>query len=145
MKKIILLLLSLCILLILGGCSNDTPYSPAPPLTLIGEYSGIYTYQWGESSEQMYVSWRFSDNAFQMRGIDTLGIDRDRCCDYDGHFTLNDGVTFEVVHDFYMPCPQTYEPFGKFEYSRYHIYLTMTQYDEEKDVTKTFTLYKVEN
>ena len=143
MRNVILLLITLGLSIALGGCSDDTPYSPAPPLTLKGEYSGIYTFQQGEFSKQMYVTWRFSDSAFQMRGIDTLGMES-HCCDFDGHYSLNDGVTFKVTHHFYILCPYIYEPSGIFEYTRYYIYLNMTQYDEERDVTKTFKLYKDE-
>jgi|GEM_PF-6495213 len=142
MRNIILLLITLSLSLMLGGCSGDTTVSPAPPPTLTGDYAGIYKIETTHEVIEMYTFWRFSSYSFLMRCVDTLDYHCISCRDFDGSYSLNEGVNLEVSPQF-EPCNYEFAPDGHFDYKQVLNRLTLTQYNEERQITKTVTLKKV--
>lgn len=143
MKKIASLILLFGVLAVFIGCAEDVYVEPPPSLT--GDYVGVYIIKEGSQVEQSGdITWRFSQNGYQMRyqdiPTDTIS------CECDGQYELENGVTLIEIssNPTQIRCDDSRNPTGFFQLDQSTDTVKMTQYDSETEVLKTLKLLKEE-
>ena len=145
MKKIASFIVALGVLAFFIGCADDVFVEPPPTLT--GDYTGVYIIKEGTQVPiEEYITWRFSQNSYQMRFDDTVEQGDPVNCDCDGTYDLENGVRLNETNPnpTRLTCDADKNPKGFFQLDQSTDTLKMTQYDAQDDILKTIKLLKVE-
>ena len=141
MKKIASLIFLFGVLAVFIGCAEDVYVEPPPSLT--GDYVGVFIIKEGNQvAESGDITWRFSQNGYQMRyqdiPTDTIS------CECDGQYELENGVNLIETssNPTQITCTASRNPTGFFQLDQSTDTLKMTQYDSETEILKTLKLLK---
>ena len=143
MKKIASLILIFGVLAIFIGCAEDVYVSPPPSLT--GDYNGVYIIKTGDQvAEQLFITWRFQQEGYQMRVDTTVEQGEINLCETDGQYELENGVNLIETNpnSTQRNCDDSRNPSGFFQLDQSTDTLKMTQYDNDTEVLKTLKLLK---
>ena len=145
MRKIASLIIALGVLAFFVGCAKDVYVEPPPSLT--GDYTGIYVLKEGSQVPiQEYITWRFSQNGYQMRQDTVIEKGVPTFCNNDGQYELENGVTLNETNPNVNRdnCNTDQNPTGFFQLDQSTDTLKMTQFNSQDDVFKTIKLVKTE-